>query len=579
MTLGTQDPIANPGDFVEIVNNQRVLTYAYNAGINWLQDCNDCDPASTVLPGYPYVSVAADPAPWYDPNDPDSEGFLGVMGIDVTGEENSTRQASVAMSISGAGIIGPTYLGPRTMVVRALVVAEDNCSLQYGLTWLRHQYRSQHNPCGGDTMTFFDCCPCVCDDPGKNIDCWADTYKQLKQGPTCLCGLAAAWWRETYADYRDGPPSPDPAVPWWPQTYGQDAAGPPQPSPQWWPQRYGDNNEGPPSACLVPPQIPGAWWARNYYEEQVGPPASEQMWWPDTYQQEIDGDPSAGWWYATYDEKRSGPPLPPGTPVPPEDAWWPETYGELVAGPPPQDWAWCNWADIYRELKHGAPTWSCCVEQCVVPYLRQFYQVRVTEGPTMLSSPVLHSAGAVAEIEFTIVAADPEVHGNVQRAGSGRVAGGVLVVDSPPPVPFGNPYRPAPAVVPSFVPEAWVRETIDVARLKEQVLTGIEPRVRVRASERSGPVRLGLWVGDTRVAGYTIPFVAQNSAVVVAGRDAYYSSPNGYEKLSAFVRDWDGKWPRAVELPHGDYRLTVDQRPDAAVSLFVDVAVAPVGAG
>jgi hypothetical protein len=645
MTIGTQDPIANPDDFTEIVNNQRVLTYAANAGITWLQDCNDCDPASTVLPGYPYVDVVSDPAPWYDPNDPDSTGFLGVMGLDVTGEENSTRQASVTMGLSGVGVIGPTYMGPRTMVVRALLVAEDDCSLQYGMTWLRKQYRTQHNPCGGDTMTFFDCCPCICDDPGKNIDCWADTYKQLKDGPGCLCGEPETWWRKTYYDYRVGPPPTTPDVPWWPLTYGEDAAGPPQPTDQFWPDRYGESLEGPPSTCercleptpwsadtygewkTGPPagELPwwptiygenvtgppsadqwwpdtygdihegapspcdepqGPWWARVYREEMQGPPADVPPWWPDTYQQEVEG-PTPGvdmWWYTTYAMEKAGPPpdptIPPvEPPINPDVAWWPDTYGQLIEGPPADDPAWCNWADIYRELKHGAPTWSCCVEQCVVPYLRQFYQVRVTEGPTVLSSPVLHSKGAVAEIEFTIVAADPQVHGNVQRAGSTQVTGGVPVTDAPPPAPFSNPYRPKPVAVPDFVPTEWVRETMDVARLREQILTGIEPRLRVRASERSGPVRLGLWVGETRVAGYTIPFVAQNSAVVVSGQDAYYSSPNGHERLSAFVRDWDGKWPRALELPHGDYRLTIDQRADEAVKLFVDAFVAPVGSG
>ena len=69
-------------------------------------------------------------------------------------------------------------------------------------------------------------------------------------------------------------------------------------------------------------------------------------------------------------EHRDSVVLPLLLPDSPVVAWWPDTYGELVGGPPPDDWAWCNWADIYRELKHGAPTWSCCVEQCVVPYLR-----------------------------------------------------------------------------------------------------------------------------------------------------------------------------------------------------------------
>jgi len=86
-----------------------------------------------------------------------------------------------------------------------------------------------------------------------------------------------------------------------------------------------------------------------------------------------------------------------------------------------------------------------------------------------------------------------------------------------------------------------------------------------------------LWAGPHRVGGYTIPFVAERSSIIVSGREAFYRTPSGYEALPAFVRDWDGKWPRGLELPHGDYRLTVDQDPDQAVRLLVDVTLAPVG--
>ena len=504
ITIGTQDPVGNPeGMFLEVINNPRAFAYAANACIRWLHDCNNCDNVVKTLPGSPYVSPKFDPAPWYDPDDPDSEGFLGLIGLDVEGEESSTRQTSVKMGLNGIGIIGPSYMAPRTLVVRALAIATDECSLQYGLTWLRAQYRNMHNPCGGDTLTFYDCCPCMCEDDSEQMDCWAETYRELRQAPPCL---------------YDG------------------------------------------------------WWVHTYDEEKAGPLNLEVPWWPDTYDEEMQGDITMTWWYTTYDEEKYGPP---------SDDYWPESYGELRDGPDiHNDPTWCKWIDTYRELRLGADLgWSCCVQECVVPYLRQFYNVRVTEGPTLLSAPALNSEGAIAEIEFTIVAADPVVHGiPQQRSGGTWAEGGTPIVDTAPPPPFVNPYRDAPVTVPEFVPAEWLRDSFDVTPLKEQILTGVEPRLRVRAAARTGPIRLGVWAGETRVAGYTIPFVAQNSAVVVSGSEAFYTSPDGYEPLPAFVRDWDGKWPRPVELPHGNYRVTVDQHPDAAVKVYVDVALAPMGA-
>jgi hypothetical protein len=502
MIIGTQDPIGFPGDYTEIVNSTRAYAYADYAGLCWLQDCSECDAAAVVTPGYPYTSPITDPAPWYDENDPDSWGFLGVIGLDVEGADNSTRQATVTMGISGIGVIGPTYMGPRTLVIRALAIATDECALQYGLTWLRQQYGTEQNPCGGDSLTFFDCCPCVCPDDAPGGPCWAETYGELKGTPRCI---GEAWWPLTYAEETFGPPDP---MQWWPDTYSQETT-----------------------------------------------PLVTVTWWPDSYEEEIFG---------------------------PSSIYWPDTYGELITGPADPFEDWCIWVETYRDLRLGPPDWTCCVDACVTPYMRQYHNVRVTEGPMVLQKPQLNSQGAVAEIEFTIVAGDPVIHAMAVQAARGWVTGGTRVVETAPLIqPFVNPYRsvpPEPVVAVPALANSWVRETLPIKRLTDQVLLGVEPLVRVRAAgERSGPVRLGLWAGDQRVGGYTIPFVAERSSIIVNGPDAFYRAPGGYEQLSAFVRDWDGRWPRQVELPHGDYTLTVDQDADRPVRLLVDVSLAPVG--
>lgn len=450
MVIGTQDPIGEPGDFTEIVNNPRAFAYAMRSGICWLQDCNECDPAALVIPGWPFVGVKEDPAPWYDPDNPDSWGFLGVVGLDVTGEDSSTRLASVTMGLNNIGTIGPTYMAPRTMVVRALAIATDDCSLKFGMTWLRAQYATQHNPCGGDTMTFFDCCPCVCVDADMPTDCWAENYGELAAEPAC------------------------------------------------------------------------------------------------------------------------------------DHEWWPELYGDLLTGPPETSDEWCNWITNYRQLNTGPPQWSCCVNDCVAPYYRQFYNVRVTEGPMVLQTPALNSPGALSEIEFTIVAADPVVHGEPTRVAMAMVTGTEPVVEAPPEPPPTNPYAPVTTMsLMSAGPEAptaeWVRDTLTLRHLDAPVLTRMEPRIRIVSAVQSGEIRVGLWAGSTRVAGWLIPFVAAGSQLVIAGRDAYYQSALGYERLPTFVRDWDGKWPSALSLPFGDYTVTVDQHPAEVVELLVDVLAVPVG--
>jgi hypothetical protein len=407
------------------------------------------------------------------------------------------------MGISGIGVIGPQYMAPRTMVVRALAIATDECSLQYGISWLRKQYGTEMNPCGGDSLTFFDCCPCVCPDDAPGGPCWAENYGQLKGAPRCLTG-------------------------WWPLTYEEETLGPPDP----------------------------------------------MMWWPDDYAEETAGNVTVDFWPDTYAEEILGP----------SSTFWPDTYGELITGPPELDDDWCIWIETYRDLRLGPPDWTCCVDACVTPYMRQFHNVRVTEGPMVLQKPVLHSKGAVAEIEFTVVAGDPAVHAMVARSSRAWVTGGDPVLEMTPPIAplFENPYRPTPAPAPVVtlppLASSWVRETLPIKRLTDQVLTGVDALVRVRAAgERSGPVRLGLWAGDHRVGGYTIPFVAEKSSIIVNGSDAFYRTPGGYEPLSAFVRDWDGKWPRALDLPHGEYTLTVDQDADRPVKLLVDVSLAAVG--
>lgn len=383
IACGMDDPFAVPPmESTEIINNSRAYAYAKWAALPWVVPCDECDGVEVITSqGQGFLSPILDPAPWYDVNNPDSWGFLGVLGMEITGGSDSTRQANVSMSLSGIGVIGRTYLGPRTMVVRAICIAKDDCSLEYGLGWLRLACTNTMNPCGGDPVTFFDCCPCICTETEGPEECWADTYFELETFPLCESQPClppdCANWVDTYDELITGDGADPLAFPNWPETYEELDTGP-----------------------------------------------ADATCWPSQYVQFVSGPPCA-------DGGVGGP------------DWWPETYQELIDGPPPPfEDLWCDWPDNYFELATGPPPYACCVDACLGPYMRQFHNSRITAGPTVLRRPQM-TCGAMVEVEFTIVAGDPEPTGMPFKGGSATLGVSIfdeLVSDDPPLTAVLNPF-------------------------------------------------------------------------------------------------------------------------------------------
>jgi hypothetical protein len=207
LALGLDDPFAVPPiASVEVVNNNRAYVYANNVGLPWLTECFECpDLALWATDGVGYTTPVADPAPWYDPAFPESGDFFGVVGLDVVGADSSTRSATVSPALTGGGVIGATYEGPRTMVVRAIAIGLDDCALAYGLRWLNEQYIDVvGDRCNGDPLVFLECCPGFCEDDDTPVGpCWVSTYDELTNGPD---GCAPDWWPTTYQELKLGPP-------------------------------------------------------------------------------------------------------------------------------------------------------------------------------------------------------------------------------------------------------------------------------------------------------------------------------------------------------------------------------------
>lgn len=149
----------------EIVNNSRVKAYAASLGITTVR-C-DCGSLAQALRDAPYTTPAADDAPWYDPTEPASGRFAGVLGTNIVGlSDGVTYQSSVPLAAGGA-IIAPRRRRAREVQLRATLYAKDECGLSYGISWLASALRGQvcGSDCGGSTLCVFTCCPPPCTPP------------------------------------------------------------------------------------------------------------------------------------------------------------------------------------------------------------------------------------------------------------------------------------------------------------------------------------------------------------------------------------------------------------------------------
>lgn len=494
--------IALGGEFIsdpsfELVNNERVQAYiqtwnsrvkqgAEELGecIDWLQTCDDCPPATAVwtnAEGYLYPSL--DPAPWYDPEFPDSARFFGLVGLDIEGAEDSTRTATVERSAAGGGSVSRLRYGPREMVVRALAVAADDCALQIGLNWLRNQTAPDDSlpACADESMYFLDCCPsCEPDDDQPSGPCWADSYDELLNGP---------------AD------------------------------------------------------------------------------------------------------------CPVGT-------WWPSTYQELLDGPPTlgtEEGEWCRWLLVYQELLTGLPQFACDLGECLLPHLRYFDKVRITSGPTMLQVRSTSKQGAFAEVEFTIVAADPREYATAflleyeEPTGLRRGSSYEQVSDQEPmlmaagraPVnPFERRRNTAPSArraAPNHpanieLPTEWDRRTVDVEPERNTLLPYAFQTITIAPVDAEmAETRVGVWVEGERVGGFTVPFIPSGGEVTVNSRTRMITTMyTGEESVApGFARNFEGRstaeWSRT---PNGvPFQITVDQPQGAAVPFAMSVVSSEAGMG
>ncbi|MFI0827305.1 hypothetical protein ACH4Q7_22935 [Streptomyces roseolus] len=177
---------------VEIANSARLEAYLASVGspLDGAGACS-CPTFSAVLVGdEPYVSPAVDPAPWYDPDVPESGDFTGLMVLTVDGLDDHPVTRTVTRSAAGSAALGPGRVMPRTMTVTALVLAASCCGAQYGLRWLAQALSGCTSGCEGDCLTLFNCCPNEAD--AEDPEAFAARHRRtlrrvaLVEGPTVV---------------------------------------------------------------------------------------------------------------------------------------------------------------------------------------------------------------------------------------------------------------------------------------------------------------------------------------------------------------------------------------------------------
>lgn len=149
----------------EIINTARLRQYLSSVGspfANGADICTCYSMNSQVLGDLPYTTVSNpdNPAPWYDPDVPDSAGFLGLLPLSIEGLDEFPVTREVTAAVSGSGSIGPQRVQPRVITVTALVLGISCCGVEYGLHWLAEALQGCNGgACAGDCMTMYSCCP------------------------------------------------------------------------------------------------------------------------------------------------------------------------------------------------------------------------------------------------------------------------------------------------------------------------------------------------------------------------------------------------------------------------------------
>lgn len=121
-------------------DNGRTYAYYQWALENNLFDpqcCPDIRDCSCDLDASAWTDPVTDNMPWIDPNLPESQEFLGVMILKVTGARSSTLVREVSDAFGDGSVLGRPRKRGRSFVYEMLVIGTSCAGVDYGLEWLR----------------------------------------------------------------------------------------------------------------------------------------------------------------------------------------------------------------------------------------------------------------------------------------------------------------------------------------------------------------------------------------------------------------------------------------------------------
>lgn len=154
---------------VEVINTERLAAYVASGIVPptaqvTVDVCDGLAEAAVGPSWAPYTTPLQDEPPWFDASDPDTADFAGVLPLDVTGLDATTRTVEVFTTVRGTGIAGRPTRGPQTVGATAVLIGRTTEGVKAGLAWLR---RVLHGACDADeqpcayaaTLETYTACP------------------------------------------------------------------------------------------------------------------------------------------------------------------------------------------------------------------------------------------------------------------------------------------------------------------------------------------------------------------------------------------------------------------------------------
>lgn len=165
----------------DIISVARTLAYA--DGAHWLRDVHDSEDLRIGLGDAPYGSPLHDEPPWYDPDDPDTWRFWGVLPVSMSGFDDSTRRAAVIESIGDGGVVAMIRKATRQMVCQVMLVGGDQAACVAGMAWLRSALEggcAGDDGCNGDDLCYLSALPEVDPTLEDPTTCFEEYWRTMR---------------------------------------------------------------------------------------------------------------------------------------------------------------------------------------------------------------------------------------------------------------------------------------------------------------------------------------------------------------------------------------------------------------